>query len=207
MTREIPHRYLQDNDGETYYPRTDMEAVTGLSKDSTIVDIHNKIDELNSTVDKVNNAVDKVNNDIETANKTIADVDKAVGNSYYLLQQLVYDTGWQDIDVPKSMKNNANSSGFECGIREVSVGYDITPHWFIVRSIRLNVSNITGSSMQIAQLPADFVTDNQSFMARNNGYRHPITIECLNNGKVMAFVHPDDQSKTNWVYQEFTWLE
>ena len=61
--------------------------------------------------------------------------------------------------------------------------------------------------MQIAQLPTGFITDNQSFMARGYGYRHPITIECLKDGKVMAFVHSDDQSKTNWLYQEFTWLE
>ena len=200
MTREIPHRYLQDNDGETYYPRTDMEAVTGLSKDSTIVDINTKIDELNTTIDKVNKTV-------ETANKTLAEQQELLHVFDVALGDMVGDTGWVDIDIPPSMKNNANSGGFKSGIREVRAGNNLIPHYFVVRSIRLNVSNITGDSMQIAQLPTGFVTNNQSFMARQNGYRHPITIECLNNGKVMAFVHPDDQSKTNWVYQEFTWLE
>ena len=80
-------------------------------------------------------------------------------------------------------------------------------HYFIIRSIRLNVSNITGSSMQIAQLPTGFVTDNQSFLARQNGNRSPVTVECLKDGKVMAYIHPNDQSKNNWIYQEYTWLE
>lgn len=221
MTREIPHRYLQDNDGVTYYPRTDMEAVTGLSKDSTIVDINTKIDELNTTVDKVNTTVDKVNKTVETSNKTLEEQKKTLAEQKKIIEEnkellnvfdvilgdMVRDTGWMDIVVPEFMKNNANSGGFKSGLREVRVGNNLIPHRFTVRSIRLNVSNITGGSMQIAQLPTGFITDNQSFMARNNGYRHPITIECLNNGKVMAFVHPDDQSSTNWIYQEFTWLE
>lgn len=200
MTREIPHRYLQDNDGETYYPRTDMEAVTGLSKDSTIVDINTKIDELNTTIDKVNKTV-------ETANKTLAEQQELLNVFDVALGDMVGDTGWIDIDVPSTMKNNAVSTGFKCGIREVRAGNSLIPHMFVVRSIRLNVSNITGSNMQIAQLPTGFVTNNQSFIARGQGYRHAVTIECTKDGKVMAFIHPDDQKTTNWVYQEFTWLE
>jgi hypothetical protein len=63
------------------------------------------------------------------------------------------------------MKNNANVVVSKWS-REVRVGNTSLPHYFVVRSIRLNVSNITGSSMQIAQLPTGFITDNQSFMAR-----------------------------------------
>ncbi|OEK70812.1 hypothetical protein [Staphylococcus equorum] len=179
MDREIPHRYLKDNDGAEYFPVTSGEAIEELEKAASIVDINNKISEINDKMKLM---------------------DVALGD-------MVGDTGWIDIDVPPNMKNDANKAGFKCGIREVRAGNSLIPHMFVVRSIRLNVSNITGSNMQIAQLPTGFVTNNQSFMARGQGYRHAVTIECLSNGKVMAFVHPDDQKQTNWVYQEFTWLE
>lgn len=193
---EINHRYLKDRDGETYFPITHIDAVQGIDQESTdnaLTDINDKINQMNTL--------------ITDANKTIAEQKKLLEIFDVALGDMVGDTGWVDISVPTNMKNNANSSGFKCGIREVRVGNSLIPHYFVVRSIRLNISNITGSNMQIAQLPTGFITDNQSFMARQNGYRHPITIECLKDGKVMAFVHPDDQSKTNWVYQEFTWLE
>lgn len=193
---EINHRYLKDRDGETYFPITHIDAVQGIDQESTdnaLTDINDKINQMNTL--------------ITDANKTIAEQKKLLEIFDVALGDMVGDTGWVDISVPTNMKNNANSSGFKCGIREARVGNSLIPHYFVVRSIRLNISNITGSNMQIAQLPTGFITDNQSFMARQNGYRHPITIECLKDGKVMAFVHPDDQSKTNWVYQEFTWLE
>lgn len=193
---EINHRYLKDNQGDTFFPKTHVDAVEGLDQEGTevsIADINNKIVEMNGVIDKANAT-------ITSQQKTIELMDKALGD-------MVGDTGWIDISVPPTMKNNANSGGFKCGIREVRAGNSLIPHMFVVRSIRLNVSDITGSNMQIAQLPTGFVTNNQSFVARQNGYRHPITIECLKDGKVMAFVHPDDQSSTNWVYQEFTWLE
>lgn len=193
---EINHRYLKDNQGDTFFPKTHVDAVEGLDQEGTevsIADINNKIVEMNGVIDKANAT-------ITNQQKTIELMDKALGD-------MVGDTGWIDISVPPTMKNNANSGGFKCGIREVRAGNSLIPHMFVVRSIRLNVSDITGSNMQIAQLPTGFVTNNQSFVARQNGYRHPITIECLKDGKVMAFVHPDDQSSTNWVYQEFTWLE
>lgn len=120
---------------------------------------------------------------------------------------MIGDTGWIEYQVPPDIKNKAVSSGFKCAIREVRAGNDLVGKNFVVRSIRLNMSEITEASMQIAQLPTGFITDNQSFIARQNGYRHPITVECLKDGKVMAFVHPEDQGKKKWVYQEFTWLE
>lgn len=193
---EINHRYLKDRDGETYFPITHIDAVQGIDQESTdnaLTDINDKINQMNTL--------------ITDANKTIAEQKKLLDIFDVALGDMVGDTGWVDISVPSNMKNSAVGTGFKCGIREVRVGNSLIPHYFVVRSIRLNVSNITGSNMQIAQLPTGFITDNQSFMARQNGYRHPITIECLKDGKVMAFVHPDDQSKTNWVYQEFTWLE
>ena len=200
---EINHRYLKDNDGDTFYPVTHIDAVQGIDQESTdnaLTDMNDKINQMNSMIDNANKTIAEQKKVIDRNKEIIDYFDVAIGD-------MVGDTGWVDISVPPTMKNSAQTNGFKCGIREVRVGNTLIPHYFVVRSIRLNISNITGSNMQIAQLPTGFITDNQSFMARGNGYRHPIAIECLKDGKVMAFVHPDDQSKTNWVYQEFTWLE
>lgn len=193
---EINHRYLKDNDNEVYYPVTHIDAVQGIDQEST----DNALTDMNDKINQMNTLIDKANKTIEEQKKLLKVFDVALGD-------MVGDTGWVDISIPTANKNNAVATGFKSGIREVRAGNSLIPHYFVVRSIRLNVSNITSSSMQIAQLPTGFITDNQSFMARGNGYRHPVTIECLKDGTVMAFVHPDDQSKTNWVYQEFTWLE
>lgn len=200
---EINHRYLKDRDGETYFPITHVDAVQGIDQEST----DNALTDINDKINQMNTLLTEANKTIEEQSKTIAEQKKLLDIFDVALGDMVGDTGWVDISIPTANKNNANSSGFKSGIREVRAGNSLIPHYFVLRSIRLNISNITGSSMQIAQLPTGFITDNQSFMARQNGYRHPITIECLKDGKVMAFVHPDDQSKSNWVYQEFTWLE
>ena len=200
---EINHRYLKDNDGDTFYPVTHIDAVQGIDQESTdnaLTDMNDKINQMNTMIDSANKTIAEQKKIIDRNKEIIDYFDVAIGD-------MVGDTGWVDISVPPTMKNSAQTNGFKCGIREVRVGNTLIPHYFVVRSIRLNISNITGSNMQIAQLPTGFITDNQSFIARGYGYRHPITIECLKDGKVMAFVHPDDQSKTNWVYQEFTWLE
>jgi hypothetical protein len=200
---EINHRYLKDNEGETFYPVTHIDAVQGFDQESTdnaLTDMNDKINQMNTLITKANETIAEQKKIIDANKKAIDLFDSVLGD-------MVGDTGWVDISIPTNMKNNANSSGFKSGVREVRAGNTSLPHYFVVRSIRLNVSNITSSSMQIAQLPTGFITDNQSFMARQSGNRHPVTIECLKDGKVMAYVHPDDQSKTNWVYQEFTWLE
>ena len=200
---EINHRYLKDNDGDTFYPVTHIDAVQGIDQESTdnaLTDMNDKINQMNTMIDSANKTIAEQKKVIDRNKEIIDYFDVAIGD-------MVGDTGWVDISVPPTMKNSAQTNGFKCGIREVRVGNTLIPHYFVVRSIRLNISNITGSNMQIAQLPTGFITDNQSFMARGYGYRHPVTIECLKDGKVMAFVHPDDQSKTNWLYQEFTWLE
>lgn len=193
---EINHRYLKDNDNEIYYPVTHIDAVQGIDQEST----DNALTDMNDKVSQMNTLITEANKKIAEQKKLIDFFDAAIGD-------MVGDTGWVDISVPPANKNNAVGTGFKSGVREVRAGNSLMTHRFIVRSIRLNVSNITGDSMQIAQLPTGFITNNQSFMARQSGFRHPIAIECLKDGKVMAFVHPDDQSKTNWVYQEFTWLE
>lgn len=193
---EINHRYLQDNDGAEFFPITHIDAVQGIDQEST----DNALTDMNDKISQMNTLVTEANKKIAEQKKIIDFFDSAIGD-------MVGDTGWIDISIPSENKNNANSRGFKSGIREVRAGNSLMPHSFVVRSIRLNVSNITGDSMQIAQLPSGFIIGDQSFVARGYGYRHPIIIECLSNGKVMAFVHPDDQSSTNWVYQEFTWLE
>ncbi|WP_305809144.1 hypothetical protein [Staphylococcus epidermidis] len=200
---EINHRYLKDRDGETYFPITHVDAVQGIDQEST----DNALTDINDKINQMNTLLTDASKTIAEQSKTIAEQKKLLDIFDVALGDMVGDTGWVDISIPTNMKNNAVGTGFKSGIREVRVGNSLIPHYFVVRSIRLNVSNITGSSMQIAQLPTGFITDNQSFMARQNGYRHPITIECKKDGSVTAFVHPDDQSKTNWVYQEFTWLE
>ena len=200
---EIEHRYLKDNNDNIFYPITHIDAVQGLDNSGTetaLTDMNDKINQMNTMIDSANKTIAEQKKIIDRNKEIIDYFDVAIGD-------MVGDTGWVDISVPPTMKNSAQTNGFKCGIREVRVGNTLIPHYFVVRSIRLNISNITGSNMQIAQLPTGFITDNQSFMARGNGYRHPITIECLKDGKVMAFVHPDDQSKTNWAYQEFTCLE
>ena len=200
---EINHRYLKDNDGETFYPITHIDAVQGIDQEST----DNALTDMNDKINQMNTLISEANGTIAKQQKIIEENDKAIKTFDLAMKDTVGDTGWVDISIPTDMKNNAVSSGFKSGVREVRVGNSLMPKRFLIRSIRLNVSNVTDSNMQIAQIPAGFVTDNQSFMARQNGYRHPIAIECLKDGRVTAFVHPDDQSKTNWVYQEFTWLE
>ena len=193
---EINHRYLTDKNGEIYFPKVHVEALLGVGdtdSENPFIEINNKISNLEQIIEDQQKVIEENKKTAELHDKSLSD--------------MVGDTGWIEYQVPPDMKNKAVSSGFKCAIREVRAGNDLIGKYFVVRSIRMNVSEITGASMQIAQLPTGFVTDNQSFIARQNGYRHPITIECLKNGKVMAFVHPDDQSKTNWVYQEFTWLE
>ena len=200
---EINHRYLKDNENEIYYPITHIDAVQGIDQESTdnaLSDMNDKINQMNALIDSANKTIAEQKKIIEQNKKDLSLFDVALGD-------MVGDTGWVDIDIPPTMKNSAVGSGFKSGIREVRAGNNLILKSFIVRSIRLNVSNITGASMQIAQLPTGFISNNQSFMARQNGYRHPVTIECLKDGSVTAFVHPDDQSSTNWVYQEFTWLE
>ncbi|MDK3656272.1 hypothetical protein O0A22_11700 [Staphylococcus pseudintermedius] len=139
-------------------------------------------------------ALSDVNSKVEQLESTINRVNNQLKN-------LVDDTGWIDIQIDKNNKNNAVPNGFDSGVRTIAIN-SVT-----VKSIRLNISNITGASTQIARLPYGFIKNNQSFIARQNGYRHPVTIECTRDGSVTAFIHPDDQSRTNWVYQEFTWLD
>lgn len=228
---EINHRYLKDNEGETYFPITHIDAVQGFdttNTDNALTDINDRINRINTVIDNANNtisaqqeiidaqqtSINEQKKTLESQQTSITEQKKLIDENKKLLNyfdvaigDMVGDTGWVDISIPSANKNNANTSGFKSGIREVRAGNNLIPHSFILRSIRLNISNIVGTDIQIAQLPTGFIANNQSFIARGHGHRHPITIECKKDGSVTAFVHPDDQSKDNWVYQEFTWLE
>ncbi|WP_426458411.1 hypothetical protein [Staphylococcus nepalensis] len=196
MNEPTEIKYSLDENEEPYFAATHIDGVQGLNKadlDNDFIDVNKKIAKLEVLVKDQQKIIEDNKKTVELHEKTLSD--------------MVGDTGWIEFQVPPSMKNKAVSSGFKCAIREVRAGNNLIGNYFVVRSIRLNVSEITGSSMQIAQLPTGFITDNQSFMARQHGHSHPITIECKKDGSVTAFVHPDDQNKTNWVYQEFTWLE
>lgn len=203
MNEPTEIKYSLDENEEPYFAATHIKGIQGLDTE----DSENPFTNMNEKISEIENLITQANETIAEQQKTIEDNKKTVELHEKTLSDMVGDTGWIEFQVPPSMKKKAVSSGFKCAIREVRAGNNLIGNYFVVRSIRLNVSEITGSSMQIAQLPTGFVTDNQSFVARQNGYRHPITIECSKNGKVTAFVHPDDQNKTNWVYQEFTWLE
>src|SRR5699024_1148115 len=146
---EINHRYLKDRDGETYFPITHVDAVQGIDQEST----DNALTDINDKINQMNTLLTEANKTIEEQKKLLDIFDVALGD-------MVGDTGWVDISIPTANKNNAVGTGFKSGIREVRVGNSLTPHYFVVRSIRLNISNITGSSMQIAQLPTGFITDN-----------------------------------------------
>lgn len=214
---EINHRYLKDNEGEAFFPITHIDAVQGFDQESTdnaLTDINDKISQVNTLITDANKTIAEQKKILDAQQTAIAEQKKLIDENKKLLDyfdvaigDMVGDTGWVDISIPSANKNNANTRGFKSGIREVRAGNNLIPQRFVLRSIRLNVSNITGNTIQIAQLPTGFITDSQSFIARGHGYRHPITIECKKDGSVTAFVHPDDQSKDNWVYQEFTWLE
>ena len=214
---EINHRYLKDNDGAEFFPITHIDAVQGFDQgrtDNALTDINDKISQVNTLITDANKTIAEQKKILDAQQTAIAEQKKLIDENKKLLDffdvaigDMVGDTGWVDITIPSANKNNANTSGFASGVREVRAGNNLIPHNFILRSIRLNISNIVGTDIQIAQLPTGFVTNNQSFIARGHGHRHPITIECLKDGKVKAFVHPDDQDKSNWIYQEFTWLE
>jgi len=139
---EINHRYLKDNDGDTFYPITHIDAVQGLDQEGT----DNALTDIDVKINQMNTLIDNANKTIAEQKKVIEENDKAIKTLDLAMKDTVGDTGWVDISVPPNMKNNAQTNGFKCGIREVRVGNTLIPHYFVVRSIRLNVSNITGSS-------------------------------------------------------------
>ena len=57
---EINHRYLKDNDGDTFYPVTHIDAVQGIDQESTdnaLTDMNDKINQMNSMIDNANKTI------------------------------------------------------------------------------------------------------------------------------------------------------
>ncbi|KKB26549.1 hypothetical protein I6J04_01555 [Staphylococcus carnosus] len=163
MAREIPHRYLQDNDGAEYFPVTSGKAIEELDKAASIVAINEKIVEIN----------DKM----KLMDLTLGD--------------MVGDTGWIDYQVSTTNTKNYISSAPPCAIREVRVGNDLNGKWFVVRSIRLNIGKINHDQI-IAQLPQGFTNEAVSFVLRSNGNKTPIEISIEKDATVKAYLNGSD---------------
>ena len=186
---EINHRYLKDNDGDTFFPITHIDAVQGLENDSTITDINNKVVEINETLTKANATISAMQKQLDGVGKDVVN--------------LTGDTGWIDYQVaPTYKKNQGVADGFVCGIREIRVGT------IRIKSIRLNFGNAVNNS-QIAQLPTGFITKTQTVVARSNSVDNAVQISIRTDGSLWAYVNKADQSSTSerWVYYEHTWLE
>ena len=132
-----------------------------------------------------------------------------------LLGDYIFDTGWKEYDynAGNGVKINARytNDGFKCGIREIVLNPNLfgNGNQIRIKMIRINVENFA-SSWQLFQLPTGFIGKSQRFQMTGNGNRKPYTLETLSDGKVMVFIHPDEQSNnnsSNWIYGQYTWIE
>ena len=132
-----------------------------------------------------------------------------------LLGDYIFDTGWKEYDynAGNGVKINTRytNDGFKCGIREIVLNPNLfgNGNQIRIKMIRINVENFA-SSWQLFQLPTGFIVKSQRFKMTGNGNRKPYTLETLSDGKVMVFIHPDEQSNnnsSNWIYGQHTWVE
>lgn len=187
---EINHRYLKDNDDEIYYPITHVDAVQGLENDSTISDINNKVAEINETLTK--------------ANTTIQTMQKQMDGMANDVISLAGDTGWIDYTVANSSKNTGISNGYNCMIREVSVGFSGAKN-FRIRTIRVNIGNIPHNT-QVAQLPNGFIDETVRFIPSVSSGHTPPTIAVTPAGVMTVYFPTEDRDGKQWVYGQHTWL-
>lgn len=199
---EINHRYLKDNDGDTFYPITHIDAVQGIDQEST----DNALTDMNDKINQMNTLIDKANKTIEEQQKTIKNNSNAVDFLDLAMGDMVGDTGWIDYQVPPQMKNEAVKSGFPCSIREVRVGSKMNESRFIIRSIRFNITGIK-DGQQIAQLPIGFITKIQTVDIVGSSRKAPVSLKLRDSGVVEAFLKEYDTSKESWIYGQYTWLE
>ena len=196
---EINHRYLKDNDNEIYYPVTHIDAVQGIDQESTdnaLTDMNDKIVQMNTLITEANKKIAEQKKIIEANKKAIDLFDLALGD-------MVGDTGWIDYQVHPNNTKNYISTGYPCAIREVRVGNSLIPHYFVVRSIRINIGKIKHNTV-IAQLPQGFTKDTVSFVLRSTGSKTPIEISIEKDNSVKAFLYGNDSDL--WAYGEYTWL-
>ena len=196
---EINHRYLKDNEGEIYYPVTHIDAVQGIDQESTdnaLTDMNDKINQMNTMIDSANKTIAEQKKVIDRNKEIIDYFDVAIGD-------MVGDTGWIDYQVHPNNTKNYISTGSPCAIREVRVGNSLIPHYFVVRSIRINIGKINHNTV-IAQLPQGFTKDTVSFVLRSTGSKTPIEISIEKDNSVKAFLYGNESNL--WAYGEYTWL-
>lgn len=196
---EINHRYLKDNDGDTFYPITHIDAVQGIDQESTdnaLTDMNDKINQTNTLITKANETIAEQKKIIEANKKAIDLFDLALGD-------MVGDTGWVDYQVHPNNTKNYISSGSPCAIREVRVGNTLIPHYFTIRSIRINIGKINHNTV-VAQLPQGFTKDTVSFVLRSSGSKTPIEFSIEKDNSVKAYLYGNDSDL--WAYGEYTWL-
>lgn len=196
---EINHRYLKDNDGDTFYPVTHIDAVQGIDQESTdnaLTDMNDKINQMNTLIDNANKTIEEQRKTIEKQKTSLEVLDTALGD-------MVGDTGWIDYQVHPNNTKNYISTGSPCAIREVRVGNSLMPHLFVFRSIRVNIGKIKHNTV-IAQLPQGFTKDTVSFVLRSTGSKTPIEISIEKDNSVKAFLYGNDSDL--WAYGEYTWL-
>lgn len=196
---EINHRYLKDNDGDTFFPITHIDAVQGIDQEST----DNALTDMNDKINQMNTLITEANGTIAKQQKIIEENDKSIKTFDLAMKDTVGDTGWVDYQVHPGNIKNYIRTGSPCAIREVRVGNSLMPHNFIVRSIRINIGKIKHDTI-IAQLPQGFTKDTVSFVLRGNGSKTPIEISIEKDNSVKAFLYGNDNDL--WAYGEYTWL-
>lgn len=199
---EINHRYLKDNDGDTYFPITHIDAVQGIDQEST----DNALTDMNDKINQMNTLITEANKTIEEQQKTIKNNSSAINLFDLAMGDMVGDTGWNDYQVPPLMKNEAVKSGFPCSIREVRVGSRMNGSQFVIKSIRFNITSIK-DGQQIAQLPTGFITNIQTIDIVGSSRKAPVSLKLRDSGVVEAFLKEYDTSKESWIYGQYTWLE
>lgn len=199
MSEEINHRYLKDNDGDTYFPVTHIDAVIGGTEQSMgdiVSSINEKIDEVNKTLDSANSTIAQQQKVIEQQSKDIATLNTG-------LFAMVDDSGWQDYQVANATKDGA-FNGFSCQIREVVVGLN-KDKFARIRTVRVNLGNVP-HNVQVAQIPTGFIDDTIRFIgSSNSGIPAPI-ISVNKSGQMLIFFDSNYRDGKQNVYGQHTWL-
>lgn len=187
---EINHRYLKDNDGDTFFPITHIDAIQGLENDSTITDINDKVAEVNETLTKANATISAMQKQLDSVGKDVVN--------------LTGDTGWVDYAVANADKNNGIKYGFNCMIREVSVGFSGAKN-LRFRTIRVNIGNVP-HNVQVGQLPNGFIDETVRFIPSVSSGHVPPTVSVDTQGVMHVFFPLEDRDGKQWVYGQHTWL-
>lgn len=184
---EINHRYSKDNDGDTYFPITHIDAVQGID-----------LDNLESGVVGLQKDIETIQGNSKKTNENIEDL-------MNFKSTVIGDTGWVDFQLLPGIKKNTKGgeNGFSTGIREIRIGH------IKIKSIRFNAENIP-HNVQIAQMPVGFVIKNQNFYAATDGNSAPVRVSIDVGGGISVYLAGDDKNKPQkdvWIYQQYTWLE